>query len=671
MIEINGYDIELTRGDTLRMRVNLNGCDLPEGTDAVFTVKKSVRSDEVLLRKRFDASDEVLSIVLNPAETCLEPGSYVWDVRLQIPLETGGYEVYTPMEYAAFVVMPAVGDDIGTEEDPGLNPDLPVLQLVLENAREAILQAQTAAENANAAAMAAQPYAVPSFWAASVERAVQTVRSHQDACGAQGVCFAFCSDWHVHDNDLNYTRNLGSLAAAIMDQADVPVLLNCGDLLTNDSISQEAWIKNCYDRAWRYLKPVRGRQLLLQGNHDGAWGAYTASDPSGAYSKNLSPQKLWQYLFRPQLSSISRVSGPTGAYFYADLAAQKTRFICLNSHDGQWSQHEDGAAVWNTMTGGYTQQQLEWLAQEALNVEEGWTIILVSHIPPTGQLPIDYSGIRCTDLVRGVVSAYANRSTYTGAYTHNTERGESVWADASISVNFSEAKGEIAGWFCGHAHRDAIVENDLPFPIIVITCASNISYDEAESARILDTNSETALDVVTVDRLNQTIHLTRLGVGADRSCSFAVQSAAPVNQLLMATDDDGSVFNGKGWADGYRISASSGSVSANAATDLTGYIPVGIGDTISFFNIALPEKTANVGVHFYSARDVSTKLLSVAGVSGDEGFPNSTWTYTTDDNGNVTSFVVPNWEELQNVAYVRVVASEITEESVITVEAAE
>ena len=66
MIEINGYDIELTRGDTLRMRVNLNGCDLPEGTDAVFTVKKSVRSDEVLLRKRFDASDEVLSIVLNP-----------------------------------------------------------------------------------------------------------------------------------------------------------------------------------------------------------------------------------------------------------------------------------------------------------------------------------------------------------------------------------------------------------------------------------------------------------------------------------------------------------------------------------------------------------------------------------------------------------------------------
>ena len=514
-----------------------------------------------------------------------------------------------------------------------------------------------------------QSYTVPSFWSSAVEQASDTVREKQDACGAKGVCFVFCSDLHVHDNDQNYTRNLGSLAAEVMDQADIPLLLNCGDLLTNDSVAQEDWIKNCYDRAWEYLKPVKDKLLLLQGNHDGAWGAYTAADSSGAYSKNISPQKLWQYLFRPQLTSVNRVYGSTGAYFYADLTAQKTRFICLNSHDGQWSQAEDGTAVWNTMTGGYTQQQLEWLAQEALNVEEGWTIILASHIPPTDRLTIDYSAIRCTDLLRGVVSAYASRSAYTGVYTHNSERGEAVWADAAISVDFSEAKGEIAGWFCGHAHLDAIVEDDLPFPIIVITCAANLSYDETESSRVLDSDSETALDIVTVDMLNRTIHLTRLGVGEDRSCSLTTQQTGLVNQLPLATDDDGSILNGTGWVDGYRISASSGTVSANAATDLTGYIPVSIGDTVSFVNITIPEKTANVGVHFFSARDISTKLLSVAGVSGDEGFPNSTWTYTIDDSGNVTSFVVPNWDEIQNVAYMRVVASEITEESIITVEA--
>ena len=109
MVEINGYDIELTRGDSLFLRVNLSGRDLPEGTDAVFTVKKSVRSDEVILRKRFDAADEVVAIQLTSRETRLDPGVYVWDVRLQIPQEDGGFEVYTPMEYAAFVIVPAVG----------------------------------------------------------------------------------------------------------------------------------------------------------------------------------------------------------------------------------------------------------------------------------------------------------------------------------------------------------------------------------------------------------------------------------------------------------------------------------------------------------------------------------------------------------------------------------
>ena len=137
----------------------------------------------------------------------------------------------------------------------------------------------------------------------------------------------------------------------------------------------------------------------------------------------------------------------------------------------------------------------------------------------------------------------------------------------------------------------------------------------------------------------------------------------------MATDDDGSILNGTGWLDGYRISASSGSVSANAATDLTGYIPVSVGDTVTFTNMLMPEKTANVGVHFYSARNVSSKLLSVAGWDGTSGFPGTTWTYTADEEGNVLSFVVPNWEQLENVAFMRVVAREITGDSVITVEA--
>lgn len=663
MVEINGYDIQLTRGDSLFLRIDLSGRSLPEGTDAVFTVKKSIRSDEVLIRKRFDASDEVVSIQLTSRETRLDPGVYVWDVRLQIPTGDGSFEVHTPMEYAAFVVLESVGEPV-EDGDTDVTVDV---QLVIRQAREAIEQAASAAENANAAAKAAQPYEVPSFWSSAVKNAINTVREKQDECGAQGVCFALCSDMHIHDNDNNYARNLGAIAAAVMDQANVPLIINCGDLLTNDSIAQERWLKACYDRAWGYLKPVRDKLLLMQGNHDGAWGAYSAGNVGDAYNKNLSPDQLWQYLFRPQSAAFARVYGPSGAYFYVDHVAQRTRFICLNSHDGQWSQNADGTAVWNTMTGGYTQQQLDWLTKEALNVEEGWCIIIASHIPPTAKLPTDYSAIRCTDLVRGIVSAYSLRDSYAGSYAHNAANGEDAWADASVSVNFADAKGEIVGWFSGHAHRDAVVQGDLPFPIITVTCAGNFSYDESEPDRTLDTSKETAVDFVTINRKTKTLHFTRLGTGISRSCSYQSIDVNNQNQLPLATDDDGTVLGGTGWLDGYRISASSGSVSANAATDLTGYIPVRIGDRVSLTNIVMPEKTPNVGVHFYASRNGSSKLLSTVGWDGSSGFPGNGWTYTMDENGNVTSFVVPKWTELENVAYIRIVASEINADSIITV----
>ena len=112
MYRFDGYDIEMTRGDSLVLRVDLKGRDLPEGSEAVFTVKKNVREETVLLQKRCDAAQEVLAIALETEETDLPPGTYVWDVRLLIPREDGTREVYTPMEYAALTILPAVGTEL-------------------------------------------------------------------------------------------------------------------------------------------------------------------------------------------------------------------------------------------------------------------------------------------------------------------------------------------------------------------------------------------------------------------------------------------------------------------------------------------------------------------------------------------------------------------------------
>lgn len=372
---------------------------------------------------------------------------------------------------------------------------------------------------------------VPDYWQSAVDEAVTAIKAKQETTGIQCVNFAHFSDMHVFDSDNNYCKNIGHITAAVMDACDIPLAVNNGDVMTNDSVNEQyadTYLPACYERAWGYMSPIAKESLMVNpGNHDGAYGSYDTAAGVAAYRFNWPPEKLWQYIHRPQAQDFRRVWGDNGKYFFIDNVPQKTRFVMLNSHDGQYSENEDGTAVWSTMKGCYQQAQLDWLANVALDVPEGWTIVLFSHVPPTAQLPIDYSGVGGYAVIRGIVASYASKSTYSGSYSYNSANGEGEWADASVSVDFTNAKGEIAGWFCGHAHRDAIVSGDLPFPIVTVTCAGNFSYDsENEGSRTLETATETAVDFISIDRANKMVYIRRLGVGAaaEREASYAVET---------------------------------------------------------------------------------------------------------------------------------------------------
>ena len=408
---------------------------------------------------------------------------------------------------------------------------------------------------------------VPVFWQEAVNSAATAVRETQALGGSSCVSFALCSDMHIHwpgETDTNYARNIGSIAAAVMDRCSIPLMVNCGDLLTNTVYSEESDLEKAYAQAWSYLAAVGPERILLTaGNHDGAWGTDVSGDRF--YVNNMDPARLWQHLYRPQAADFRRVWGEDGTYFYLDNLPQKTRFLCLNSHDCQWSENEDGTAVCNTMTnGGYTQRQLDFLIA-ALDVPEGWTIVLFSHVPPTDRLPTDYSSLRCCSLIRGIVSAYANRTTYSGSRTHISSNGERAWADASVSVDFTGAAGTIAGWFCGHCHRDAVITGDLPFPIITMTCAGNFSYDSAEAARTLGTDEETAVDFVTIHKGEKNICMTRLGIGSDRCISYGTMYSI-TNQLTDVTTSNPAVSVAAGNAYTATLTAVSGTVTGVTVT---------------------------------------------------------------------------------------------------------
>lgn len=188
MHRFDGYDIEVTQGDTLFFKINLSGRDLPEGSVAYFTVKTGPRSDEVLIEKKIDATDELLDIRLTSADTNLPPKTYYWDVRVLIPLESGGYEVETPMEYASFTVLSAIGKAGDDANTPGMDADLPVLSVLVEQTREMYEDLEQATKYANeAAAQAVATSQDARDAAAKAYAAEQSAQSAADAANEEAT----------------------------------------------------------------------------------------------------------------------------------------------------------------------------------------------------------------------------------------------------------------------------------------------------------------------------------------------------------------------------------------------------------------------------------------------------------------------------------------------------
>lgn len=136
MHRFNGYDIELTRGNTLFFTIDLTGRVLPEGSVAYFTVKSNPKAEDIVIYKKLDATDGVLDIKLYSEDTDLPVRTYYWDVCVLIPLENGGYEVETPMEYASFTIVDAISEPGDAGQPPGTDADLPVLSLLIKETRE-------------------------------------------------------------------------------------------------------------------------------------------------------------------------------------------------------------------------------------------------------------------------------------------------------------------------------------------------------------------------------------------------------------------------------------------------------------------------------------------------------------------------------------------------------
>lgn len=147
-----------------------------------------------------------------------------------------------------------------------------------------------------------------------------------------------------------------------------------------------------------------------------------------------------------------------------------------------------------------------------------------------------------------------------------------------------------------------------------------------------------------------------------------------VNYLALSTDENGDLYNGgQGWKENTRLN-SSGEETTAAGTEVTGFIPITIGDLLRFENIKITgvEGDGNTTQYivFYDSNKTKIKHAythNVYETSNQAGY------LTLDNSGYWSLYNTANLKALDtgvdwsDLAYFRISAEEITAESLIAI----
>lgn len=489
--------------------------------------------------------------------------------------------------------------------------------------------------------------------------------------GSDNIVFAAMADAHLGyytDTENAAGKQAGQALKRLNERCALDFVAHLGDYTTGAyNTTVESAMQDNADYQLLIGSKFPGRQAWCVGNHDDA--------PYQATASRMTQTQVYAAISRKNLASGGVVPN-NACYGYMDFPALRLRVIYLDTHDRRsWGSAQVGAGANCDFLNveNISAAQLQWLADHALDFSgvddpSKWSILIFSHaVLGTSGTYTDPGGTvhPCnTANAATILKAYATKKS--GNITHG---------GVAVSYNFTAATpAGIIGCIHGHEHRYA---NETVGGAFLSICCPNItngreraSADGNTYTKTAGTANGTSFCVFSINRADKKIYVDHYGPGVDREFDYTViDPSAPsyTNLLPSATDTDGSIYNGVGYASGQRLN-SSGAAEGYNGSYLTGFIPVKMGDVVHLKNVKWQNgvttglNSGNQRVSFYDANKVHLGQTNAIGLGG-------TLSGVKDANGIWTQFTVKNFSgvTLDNAAYFRLCCAGITSESIITV----
>ena len=528
--------------------------------------------------------------------------------------------------------------------------------------------------------------------------------------------FGLLADLHIQyatglDNPLTSdSTDDGDFRRALLYLRDkVPFTCIAGDLLSYATEEFYLEYKNCIDSH-------KGSMSIYEcgGNHEtypaqgvsgtldtALWRTYTGKDPYYSFeyqgdvfvlvsAKNANPSELFL----------------DGAFEWLEntLEANKNKRCFVFWHyPAAGDKTADFYQVYsNSMTGPAGANFVELMShyKNAIHIH-GHTHLSLSdeHPPVANEFAMGYRSIHVPSMV---APRFYDRESNTVRDYYYDEGGNKIWGSSHSEgyiVDVYADKIVLRGIdFASGANCDEVVEMDeehtLDTPMYLIPTVTGIEATFTQGDEVI--TPATGLDslksmlvVKTIDELGKiiisdytlsgtlevgtsTITVTYGEFAATFDVTVTAEEAGAKNWLAYSQNADGTRYYGTngeaGYKKGYKLS-SSGSESTKAETDITGFIPVSVGDVLRFYNFSLDGMSSDYThkIQFYT-----TGHTSIGYALATSGNFTADWGAVFDGTELKQITVTSNAGsgkalDLSNVGYIRVCGGDMTADSWITV----
>lgn len=309
-------------------------------------------------------------------------------------------------------------------------------------------------------------------------------------------CFAWLSDNHLYGTAGEDETDMTDLAIGEIDKT-----LNFNAIFnTGDSIQEREGVSGI-----KSLRKIANRfdpdkLVFCEGNHD-----------RNVVSPRLTKTEFYNVVYRQTKNKNIVWGSKENAYYYRDFPTYKIRVIVLNVYEHMYDNDYDEGKC------GYSNTQLEWLANEALKTSEGWSVIVLTHDSP---VEMAYNGAanqnNAMQLVQ-ILEAFKDGNNIAVQYTD--ERNSGLFS-VNVTTAFS-TPGTLIAVLSGHAHcDDAKKINGINYVQIVCAYIDVVNEYSGYKNRPAFSEKAYAFDIGIVDTENRTLKLKRIGYGTDRAVSY-------------------------------------------------------------------------------------------------------------------------------------------------------